>query len=266
MAVDIDVTALAAELRIGDGATAPAEPVNGILTRHLDAAAPIIEKWAPDAPDAVHNLAAVRLVGYWYDQPFAAANVSFANAMVNSGAASALREWRVSHSTVIDEWDGQATRSVESATRSGGNMATMPSVRLFRLPLQVPEITFATLPNMTGQQVADAGTEILAVTREGISTGAPVKCWQQVFHYAEPDRQFLAVAVPVGGAAPSHYRIQEAVVTNAWDLDLPDSSPILAWRDNTGEAVIDGAAYAVRWWPQLLAATGLTIFEWPLTG
>ena len=102
MAVDIDVTALAADLRIGDGTSAPAEPANGILTRHLAAATPIIEKWAPDAPVAVQNLAATRLVGYWYDQPFAAVGVAFSNAMVNSGAAAALRDWRVSHTALID--------------------------------------------------------------------------------------------------------------------------------------------------------------------
>ena len=102
MPVTLDTTALAAELRLGDGATAPIEPVLGILTRHLAAATAIVEKWAPAAPDAVQNLATVRLCGYWYDQPLATANLSFNNALVNSGAAAAMRDWRVAPSAVID--------------------------------------------------------------------------------------------------------------------------------------------------------------------
>ena len=102
MAVTLDTTALAAELRLGDGTTAPVEPVAGILTRHLAAATAVILAHAPTAPDAVHDLAAIRLCGYWYDQPLATSNMTFANALVNSGAASALRDWRVPHSARID--------------------------------------------------------------------------------------------------------------------------------------------------------------------
>ena len=102
MAVDIDVIALAADLRVGDGVSAPDEPINGILTRHLDAATAIIEKWAPDAPASVQNIAAIRLTGYWYDAPPATANLSFSHALVNSGAAAALRDWRVSPTALVD--------------------------------------------------------------------------------------------------------------------------------------------------------------------
>ncbi len=100
MTVTITATALAAELRLGDGATAPTEPIAGILARHLAAATAIVEKWTPDAPDAIHDLAVIRLCGYWFDQPLASSNMSFSNALVNSGAA-AMRDWRVEHSAVV---------------------------------------------------------------------------------------------------------------------------------------------------------------------
>ena len=102
MTVTIDITALAAELRLGDGVTAPTEPIAGILGRHLAAAIEVIQAHAPTGPDAVHDLAAIRLCGYWFDQPLATSNMSFANALVNSGAASALRDWRIPHSARLD--------------------------------------------------------------------------------------------------------------------------------------------------------------------
>ncbi|MCY3857740.1 MAG: hypothetical protein OXG25_02395 [Gammaproteobacteria bacterium] len=49
---------------------------------------------APDAPDVIHNEAAVRLVGYLYDQPFATPSISYANALRNSGAASMIQNYR----------------------------------------------------------------------------------------------------------------------------------------------------------------------------
>ena len=104
MSVTITVPELAGELGYGDGATVPPEPVNGRITRHLAGAIPIIETWAndPTCPDAVHNLGTMRYVGYTMDQPTATANISFANALVNSGAAAAMRQWRIEPSAVID--------------------------------------------------------------------------------------------------------------------------------------------------------------------
>ena len=104
MSVTITVPELAGELGYGDGVAVPPEPVNGRITRHLAGAIPIIETWAndPTCTDAVHNLGTMRYVGYMMDQPTATANISFANAMVNSGAAAAMRQWRIEPIAVID--------------------------------------------------------------------------------------------------------------------------------------------------------------------
>ena len=102
MSVTLTITELAAELRIGDGETAPVEPIAGILTRHLQAARREIMAHAPTAPDPAMTIAAIRLIGYRYFQPPASAGMSFAHALVNSGAADALREWRIPPSAVID--------------------------------------------------------------------------------------------------------------------------------------------------------------------
>ena len=61
----------------------------------LDAAIATVEHEAPDAPDAVKDLAVKRFAAYQWDQPFAARSQSFANAFLNSGAGSVLAKWVV---------------------------------------------------------------------------------------------------------------------------------------------------------------------------
>ena len=94
MAVTITVQNLAARLRITDGTAPPPEPVNSELTDYLAAATARIQTFAPTAPDAVHNLAAVVYVAYLYESPGAASGDGFANAWRNSGARSLLTPYR----------------------------------------------------------------------------------------------------------------------------------------------------------------------------
>ena len=61
----------------------------------LDAARVTVDDEAPNAPDAIRDLAIQRFAAYQHDQPFAARGQSFANAFVNSGAGSVLSRWRV---------------------------------------------------------------------------------------------------------------------------------------------------------------------------
>ena len=65
------------------------------LQRLLDAAGSTVEDDAPDAPASIKDLAIQRFAAYQHDQPFAARGQSFANAFVNSGAASVLSRWRI---------------------------------------------------------------------------------------------------------------------------------------------------------------------------
>lgn len=90
----VNVTQLAAALRLGDGTTAPTEPLLGVLTRLSATATSIIGAYAPDAPDVVKDEAGVRLAGYLYDGPAAPSMARYANSLVNSGAAGLLAEWR----------------------------------------------------------------------------------------------------------------------------------------------------------------------------
>ena len=89
----VDVTQLAAALRLGDGTTAPAEPIASQLTRLLGVANAQITKVASGAPDEVKDEAVIRFAGYLFDQPTASRGESYANAWRNSGAASLVSQW-----------------------------------------------------------------------------------------------------------------------------------------------------------------------------
>ncbi len=94
MPVNITLTDLAADLRYGDGTTAPTQPVSGMLQRNLDTATAIVNLYAAGAPDAIANTAATRIVGYLLDSPRGAAGMRYAAIIVNSGAHDVLRLWR----------------------------------------------------------------------------------------------------------------------------------------------------------------------------
>ena len=89
MAVTLTAAELAAALRIGDSAEETAEAMR--LLKYVREAIP---RHAPNAPDAVQDVSAVRLAGHLYDSPAAARGTAYANALRNSGAATILAPWR----------------------------------------------------------------------------------------------------------------------------------------------------------------------------
>ena len=92
MAVTRTLAQLAGDLRAGDGATDPTGPVAVVLARIDATARAMVVKFAPDAPDAIHNEAYVRLAGWLYDMdPSGPGN---ANALRASGAAALLGPYR----------------------------------------------------------------------------------------------------------------------------------------------------------------------------
>ena len=72
------------------------------VTRIQSAVTALVEKYAPDAEDAVKDLATVLAVGYIQEAPASApARMNFANAMQNSGANALLAPWREHSAGVI---------------------------------------------------------------------------------------------------------------------------------------------------------------------
>lgn len=91
----VTVPELAAALRLTDGSAAPAEPLNGILTRLAGVSDALVTEYAPDAPEVVRDQAAVQLAAYLFDQPNAGAGMRYSTAFRSSGAASLLTRWKV---------------------------------------------------------------------------------------------------------------------------------------------------------------------------
>ena len=94
MAIDITVAALIAAVRVGGTAVEETE-----ITRLRDYAIAEISQYVGTAYTTIDpiilNEAAIRLVGYLYDQPTIARGAAFANAMRNSGAGRMLFRFRV---------------------------------------------------------------------------------------------------------------------------------------------------------------------------
>ena len=92
----VDLIQLAAALRLGDGETAPTEPVVGIISRLLGVSQAFVAIAAPEAPEAIADEATIRMMAATlYDSPTAAAGDRYAAAWRNSGAENLVSRWVV---------------------------------------------------------------------------------------------------------------------------------------------------------------------------
>ena len=112
MAVTLTAAQLAAALRLGDSVEETAEAV-----RLLDYTRRAVFKHAPEASDAIHNEAAIRLAGYLFDQPNAGRGMSFAHAGRNSGAWAILLPYRIHRAGTT----GEAVAFAQAAVGTAGN-------------------------------------------------------------------------------------------------------------------------------------------------
>ena len=111
----VSLIELAAALRLGDGVTAPTEPVAGLLSRLLGVSQAFVAIAAPEAPEAIADEATIRMTAYLYDAPTASSGDRYAAAYRNSGAESLLSRWVVRRAQgevpVLEEVDpGQPVR------------------------------------------------------------------------------------------------------------------------------------------------------------
>ncbi len=90
MAVSATVSDVSRSIRAVDSPDVMAE-----LTDLLAYASAEVLRIAPNAPDAVHNRAAISVVGYIYDRPTSGNMMAYANVVRNSGAGAMLLPYRV---------------------------------------------------------------------------------------------------------------------------------------------------------------------------
>ena len=102
MAVTRTLAELAADVRLGDGATDPTGPHGVILARIAGAARVLVEQYAPDAPDEISNEAFTRLAGYLMDHDPSGMMRGGPSPIRSSGAASLLAPWKVRRGGLID--------------------------------------------------------------------------------------------------------------------------------------------------------------------
>ena len=104
MSVSVTDMELASALRIGDGVTALIEPTLTLVNRVLATATEMVTNYAPDAPDAIHNEACIRLAGFLFDAP-PGASQRFTNPMQDSGAQALLARYRVVRAHKLEDDD-----------------------------------------------------------------------------------------------------------------------------------------------------------------
>ena len=112
----VTISALELAQAIGETVTDDqgTETATNAITRLLDVAGPVVDRYAPDAPDAISNEAAIRLAGYlcgtvqsgWFTSidvggVTAEYQPNHGLAFRNSGAQALLSPWRVRKAGVI---------------------------------------------------------------------------------------------------------------------------------------------------------------------
>ncbi|MYC99169.1 MAG: hypothetical protein F4X13_07860 [Gammaproteobacteria bacterium] len=101
MAVTRTLVQLAGDLRLGDGTTAPTGAHAVVLGRIDATARALVLAYAPNAPDAIHNEAYVRLAGWLYDADPTGANPGGRSPLRASGAAAILGPYKVRRAGLI---------------------------------------------------------------------------------------------------------------------------------------------------------------------
>ena len=93
MAVSITPGEVAVAIRAASDKDAVPAPVAAVIAFIAAAAVELVNRYAPEAPEAVGNMAVVRVAGWMWDSEPGDARLGAA--LEQSGAASLLSQWRV---------------------------------------------------------------------------------------------------------------------------------------------------------------------------
>ena len=145
MAISLTQVELSSAIRLGDSAEEVAEATRLLafateaISRHLGNA-------YADAPETIVNEAAIRLAGYFYDQPNAGRGLSFANAGRNSGAWAILLPFRVHRAGTT----GDAVAAAQEAVGLTGNPVVGVALTTDELIVSFADGTVETTPFTPG--------------------------------------------------------------------------------------------------------------------
>ena len=115
MALTAEELAVALRLAASDpsGTVQVDTDIQARLTRQNAVAAALITHYAPDAPTAVQEEAAIVFAGYVYNKP-TVHGYGLASAFVNSGAAALLSQWHAERSAALDPASDLAVYEAET--------------------------------------------------------------------------------------------------------------------------------------------------------
>ena len=138
MPVSITQAEATVAIRAATDPDAIAAPVAAVVGYLFAAAEAMVELYAPNAPDAVHNAALIRLLGWMYEAD--PTDVRMGRAMQVSGAAPLLSQWRVHRAGAI----GQAAEP--PAPTPGAGLPPLPGSGHFILSVDDGELKWLAFP------------------------------------------------------------------------------------------------------------------------
>ena len=140
IAVTITVGQAAIAIRAAADADNVPVPIATALGLMLPAADAMVMRYAPDAPDAMHNAAAIRLIGWLYDADPNDPRIS--RPLEVSGAANLLAQWRLHRAAPI----GGEPTPITPAPAPGGNVPTPPADGHYILTSNDGELAWLAFP------------------------------------------------------------------------------------------------------------------------
>ena len=206
----VDVTQLAASLRLTDGTAAPTEPILSILTRLLGVAEAFVSLRASGAPQATKDEAVVSMASYMYDRPKAAAETRYADAWANSGAAFIVAPWVIQR---LGDASGEAL-----PPSSGGGLSDDERARL--LPDSAADGQVAVYRDTSGLWVAEDISAGEGGTEDLVARAAAAAAAQDV--------------VTHDSAGDSHEDIRDSIEGRVTQDDV----------ETTAQRLIDSAGHA----------------------
>ena len=233
MAVTVTAAELSGAIRLGDSTEETAEAL-----RLLAYATMAVVRHVPDAPDAIHNEAAIRLAAYLYDMPNAGRGASYANALRNSGSAAILLPYRIHRAGVSD-----AVAEAQAAVGTVGNPVV--DVRITGAAIVV---TFADgnresydLPAVEGDGTDQAARDAAATAAAAAATAGTAAAQAQTTADAN------AASQAAHDANPNAHHIPASAGGDVVDVDdgrLP--GPPVAFRAGWSQGRVAGAAIFTR--------------------
>ena len=138
MAVTLTIGEVAVAIRAATATDSVPGPIQTVLGFIVPAATAVVLRHAPQAPDAVHNAALVRLAGWLFDADPTDSRI--ADAITVSGAANLLAQWRVHRAAVVE-----GPGSAPPAPTPGG-LPSPPSEGTFILAVKDGVLTWRAFP------------------------------------------------------------------------------------------------------------------------